>query len=105
MIHVVQTICAATILGMQYWLQARERDTTYPKDKLILLCEHDGWAWKIQTASGQFFMLLHTLIMIASALQVERSFYTVFHHTQYFKGEVPLTDDVCRSLREAKAEQ
>jgi len=103
MIHVVQTICAAIILGMQYWLQAEERDGTYPTEKLILLCEHDGWEWKIQTVAGQFFMLLHTLIMIASALQVERSFYTVFHHTQYFKGEVPLTEDVYQSLREGKA--
>ena len=44
-------------------------------------------------------MILHMIVMITSALQVEKAFYGVLHNTLYFNGdEMPLTRDVVNYL-------
>lgn len=64
----------------------------------MLICYDDGLEWHSQGTLGGLFMLLHTIVMITSALQVERAFYSVLHHTQYFDGELPINESVMKSI-------
>ena len=78
-----------------------EDDGIKVEDKMMT-CSEDGLVWKVETGTGDFFMFLHTFLMISAAMQVERVFYKILVDTSYFDVDLPLTKEVVDFVLQAK---
>ena len=77
-----------TIFGLQISLYSQTLDGTsiYSSELFIHCVEGDKIIWKTESILGAIFIVLHTVTMMTSAMQVKTAFYQILNKTSYFEG-------------------